>query len=448
MQLVFAFLLIFTLALAKAQQARDVTVRQATEEDPTSVSSSASPASPLIFHPVDQMTTCQSGNISWDYGEQALAQLTLKITDANVNQSDITSPPPIITQTLESDIDARVGSWIWLQVNVSSGYYIVEGFVNDSSFQTEPFFIANGSDTSCISSLLPSNTAIPSSTSSPRKLKVGAIVGGAVGGAVIIAAILTLLFIRKFNRPRHSTRRAGNVRWAKFPSTDSQDPFGRVNFSGSKSSGQLGSSDERRSTESIGSKLDVVTPAASTDPFGDEKDASPSSTKSSTLASVIPLSYDNGQISTSSHPPNYSRPRVPSTRNSARNSANALPFDVLPDSRQHYSLDILDPRVERPPSLPNMPPATYYSHEESSEMIPLGRSSSSRSTGNRRASRKPVPRYDPSELEIQLGATNKVDVPPFNPESEPVSSLNHKLSFGDVRAVHYLIPDMPPPHKT
>lgn len=432
---------------------RNVAVRQVTET-PTSVSSSASPASTpsavLIINTPNQMTTCQSGNISWNYSSLASAELTLKLTDVNVNQSGATTPPPNITQTLESNIDVASGSWTWQQVNVSSGYYVVEGSVNDDSTQSEAFFVANGSDTSCILSQSSPSTTTPSiaSPSTAKRINIGAIVGGIIGGVVIIAAILALLLFCKSKRPSRSSRRPNNVRWAKFPSTDSQDPFATGKFSGNKNSGQWSSSDERRSKESIGSKLDIVAVVPSTDLFDDhEKEASPSSTKSNTLASVTPMSYDNRQISASSasQPPNYSRPRVHSTRNPARNSADAIPFNVHLDSRQHSSLDILDPRVDRS-SIPSMPPSTYYPHKSSSEMIPLGRSASSRSTSVRRTSRKPVPRYDASELEGHPHSNN-TDLPPFDLGLGPVPNLSHKSSSGDVRPVHYLIPDMPPHNK-
>jgi hypothetical protein len=443
MRLVLAFSMF---ALGTAKMPRDIAVRQATEgPGPVSVVSSASPASTsspaaiIIYTPV-QMSTCQSANISWDYAGPVLAQLTLKLTDVNVNQSNTTTPPPIITQFLGSNINVTSENWTWQQVNVPSGYYVVEGLVNDNSMQTDPFFIANGSDTSCLDSEPSSSNTNPTSTLSPtttshKKAKVAAIVGGIIGGAIIIAVVLALLFLRKFSRPSRSRRIANNIRWAKFPSSDSQDPFARGKTS-NKNSGQWSASgDNHISTESVSSDLNDIGAVAPTEPYSleDEKVASASSTKPNASASVAPLPYDNHQTSASSstsQPPHHNQPRLPLKRD----STNSVHLNPLPESCQHSSMDTLDARVERSPSGPSFPQPTYAPRKSSSEMIPLDRSASSRSTSVRRASRKPVPHYDASEL-------GNSEVPVLNSEPGPATSLNHRSSLGNV---HYLIPDMPP----
>jgi hypothetical protein len=71
-------------------------------------------------------------------------------------------------------------------------------------------------------------------------------------------------------------------------------------------------------------------------------------------------------------------------------------------------------------------------------------------SGSRRASRKPVPQYDATEIEVR---SSIVDIPPFelpsmnrhshNLAANVPSNPKRKSTSMDVRPMHYLIPDMP-----
>ena len=78
------------------------------------------------------------------------------------------------------NIDATAENWTWQQVDVPSGYYVLEGGVPYVNATSEAFFISNGSDTSC----LPTQSATPSQTPisiSSNNTNVAAIAGGTVG---------------------------------------------------------------------------------------------------------------------------------------------------------------------------------------------------------------------------------------------------------------------------
>lgn len=111
------------------------------------------------------------------------------------------------------------------------------------------------------------------------------------------------------------------------------------------------------------------------------------------------------------------------------------------------------------PTLPRASPM-------SAEMLPINRSSSS---GQRRAVRKPVPAYVPTDAQPESFSTlSSADSPlyqvgmdesarsssdlyghdPFSGDDVQLPELNHKSSFGDMRPVHYLMPDMPSSSRT
>lgn len=424
---------------------------------PTGISTQASPtpSTPtLIMNTPSTLMTCQPANITWEFSGSNTASMTLLITDEYVSQSTLATAPPTVLWTLAENADASLGTWEWPTVNLTSGYYMLQGAVTGgSSEQTSPFFIATGSDTSCLpasssGASSPTGTSIPS-TGSSKKTNAGAIAGGVVGGVVVLlVALFALLFVRKQNNAARSRR--GNWGGLAGASTDSQAAFAK----GGRSTGQSASGGVHKPTESTGGMLNDIGPAIATatvtssqddlDSGEDEKFSSP--TSPSVLHDIQPVAYSPThahRTSASSQVPNYSRPRT-STQQSDTSISSATIHRGVPTA------DIADyHRADRSPSLPvssrstnNSPRAADFS---SAEMIPMGRSASSQSAmGARRASRKPVPQYDASELEQQSSSSN-AELPSF--DFEPNQTLNHKPSNGSVGQMHYLIPDMPPPSR-
>lgn len=483
--------------MANAQQhPRDLRGRQVqTGPGPQQISTTSTsapeptPSTPLtylIINTPSQLSTCQSATVAWTYTGPVPADLTLGVTDINVDQSKAPSTPPGIIQIWSSSLDAASQSWTWPQVNVSSGYYIIEGAVLGSSAQSQPFFVASGSDTSCVpqsssSISTPTTSSTTSSISSPsspasssdpatgstKKTNVGAIAGGVIGGVIILAVGLAALLLLRKNKRASRSRRATNVGWGGLKSTDSQDPFS----GGGQAPGHSSSGGNHGPTESMGGILNDSGPAAADNSqedlysIVDEKGSPTSPSVLGNADFVPPLPYNNRRASVTSsinnQATNYSRPRT----SSVRNSNNSIPLaDTQPPSRSRASVDIAD--YARSASLPGMSRPTVSPRKpefSSAEMIPMGRSTSSNSAlGARRASRKPVPQYDASELEGHSSSSN-VELPSFDFESSQISGdspvrpggsdgpfggLNHKSSFGDAKQMHYLIPDMPPPARS
>lgn len=430
------------LGLTNAQHAMDFIGRQLSSLESSvssSVSSSASSAVPsatpspdLILHTLhDPPTTCQSDNITWDYSGPSPAQLTLILTNVNVNQST----PPTVNTTLGSNIDATIDNWIWQQVNVPPGYYILEGFVLDTTSQTNRFLVTNGSDTSCLQTQPPTPTPSQTTTSgSSKKVNAGAIAGATVGAAILIAVVFTALLFQK-RRLAHSRRPAAR-RWGGLGSTDSNDPF---------SGGKMGLQDsdailEHRTMDSMPTEIDPPIATASTTCShdgmhfaDDEKVVSPTTYATNGNSRPFPYTTNHRRTSTASsfrhqnHQPN-------SASNFSRESIAMPVIDGNNDALRRGSVDVSDHhRSVSVPSTARQPPANspYKTEFPSSEMI----HAMSGSEAVRRTSRKPVPRYDEADLEPVPHSTHTIITTTNNTHSQS--------SSGDARPLHYLQPDSP-----
>ncbi|KAF9268539.1 hypothetical protein L218DRAFT_515808 [Marasmius fiardii PR-910] len=180
-----------------------------------------------------EFTTCMPATIPWSAGGPKLP-ITITITDIGVTQSAPPSSPSatgksgtntfsnIATAILRravgdgltmfaigQSVNSALGSYTWSSVNVSQGWYQLIAQTEDLNFvgHSQPIFVRNGTDTSCIDGASPSSTQSSQSqtstfqptdtnTSPPstgaiesRQLNVGAIVGGVVGGVVVLLAL-------------------------------------------------------------------------------------------------------------------------------------------------------------------------------------------------------------------------------------------------------------------
>jgi hypothetical protein len=435
----------FAFLLTNAQYARNLVGRQDTSTglgsvDPSSTFSGSAVApsqtATLILHTPDQLVTCQSDNITWDYAGPLPAQLTLGITDINIDQNMSTTPPPTIFKTLGFNIDATAENWTWQQVNVPSGYYVIEGGVPDVNATTEAFFIMNGSDTSC----LPTQSATPSQTpvsGSSKKTNVAAIAGGTVGGVVVVAvAIMALLLWHRRNRV-NSRHGPAVGRW------------GGLGSSGASDAGHHGPSESMGGIlNDIGPAIATAATAGSRDDFTSAEDEKPE----------LPITSANRHDSVTSLP--YPTPlRRASTASLSHNQINQshaatalqhdLPFPMpFNDTEGHKrgSVDVADLSYSLSAPGSRLSHASKRRTDPPTEIIPMDRSAS----GNRRASRKPVPQYDATEIEVR---SSLVDMPPELPTMNPQSrnsisnSPKQKSIPLDARPMHYLIPDMPPSGK-
>ncbi|KZP17488.1 hypothetical protein FIBSPDRAFT_27019 [Athelia psychrophila] len=450
MRTTFSTALVFTLVVATAnaidlgrRQGSPLSVASSTTTSsatPPTVSSPGPVQQGLIFSTPTNVTTCQPADIAWSYIGSAGDLLTLAITNEDVNQTNIAV-----------GIDPGPDLYTWSPVNLPAGYYVVLGTIGASSnVRSDVFLISGGSDTSCIatstsssssatstsatSTIAPSSTSsitpVPVPVSSAKKSNTGAIAGGVVAG---IIALLILIFIgMMLMRRRNKSARASRFSNSGDAYSRATPTNGARHHGPSESTGGMLISD---TGHDIGPAIATAVEAHSNEDLYSvsEKDMSGSPGKSSIDAALAHLSYTGGNnhrsssSSTLNHQPLTARTSLSHSRGSP------------PDGRRP-SLDIADyARSERSSSAPGAPrPFSPRTVAATSEFIPMGRSSSGAS---RRASRKPVPQYDASELQ----ATPSEQSLPSPLHIGAESGLRHQSSSGDVRPVHYLIPDMPPP---
>jgi len=414
------------------------------------------------------MTTCQSDNITWDYTGPSPAQLTLQITDIYVNQSPTATPPPTVNMTLSANISASDESWYWEQVDVPPGYYIVQGSVLDADSQSNSFFVANGSDTSCLSTTNTTQSPTPSPapvSGSSKKTNIGAIVGGVVGGVVLIGFVLAALLLLHKSGRSQDRRPAAVGRWGGLGSTDDGDPFsgGKITTEGSASRGH-------GQSESTAGILNDIGPAIATavttrlhddiDSTEDEKNSPTTPASVPDLPPVLPYTAHHRRTSTTSSLHNQTR--QPRTSSTLERDSIAMPVIAThTDARRRGSLDVVDHGRSPPaPRTARLSQPFMNSPDKKEILSPEINRSTLGGAGGRRASRKPVPQYDVSDIEADaawsdlsnIGGRSPFSPPPIDshfPNSSTNSSNNpnHKSSPGDPRSLHYLIPDSPPAGK-
>ncbi|KAJ7472657.1 hypothetical protein FB451DRAFT_1558836 [Mycena latifolia] len=236
--------------------------RVATQDATQAISSAVSIL--FSFDKIANMTTCTSAAITWSYGSTVFvnANITLSITNIGVAQL---SPPnttttgtfhtnsvrapenqnsvsrrDTLTQFVSPSISAVSRSYTWPLVDVPERWYVMRAaFDSGTGIESEPFYVANGTDTSCIRSSFVSvsasgptsasqtisstpNTSGNSSapgTGSPTaskgvpapqvhgsKINRGAIAGGVAGGLIVILAAIVL-----FRRRSRATSTPTNI---------------------------------------------------------------------------------------------------------------------------------------------------------------------------------------------------------------------------------------------
>ncbi|KAG6379566.1 hypothetical protein JVT61DRAFT_10069 [Boletus reticuloceps] len=450
---------------------------------------SSSPAS-LAFT-VQNLTTCTSAVISWKYSGTE-SQLLLSVTNIGVPQYD--DALPRIKNVVDAEIQQQLADtntsatpWPWLTVNLTQGWYEIQGLVLTEptvSNSSSPFFVSDGPDVSCLtgtssqssSTVSPSATFVPQpSGGSKATVNVGGIAGGVIGGiAVLVLAILAGVCLSRRRRKVAPRRRLSKPRqYGSLKSTNSSiqpgdgGPQLPGNHSHSDSTGAI-------LQDVAGGRVSATTTPGGSDEHvtvdDEEKLASPASYPGMSPFDALntPLHHDRRastysiQIPTAVASENF-RSRVPSTHTSTQaleQQAQRIRCSMETSNRQ---------RSERL-SMPTQPsPALAHSptHAQPKEEYPLtpvtptpvnrSISAGAASTIARRTSRKPVPQYNPS---ILLEDKNADSVSTHTAGAESSQShgtglgtgvhgtppnLVHKASFGDGRPMHYLMPDMPSP---
>nr|GAT48844.1 predicted protein [Mycena chlorophos] len=394
-----------------------------------------------------------------------------------------------VSQPISATIQASSQAYSWTAVNVAEGWYTLVANLASSgaTVQSNAFFVSEGTDTSCLaehpgssasspartsgsgvtgvatgatnggptattsgSSLKPTGTpangtftgsfpAGPShgtpfvgSALSSSKVNRGAIAGGVVGGLVFLAALTVLaLYIGRARNRRNS----GARRWSGVIASDGKGrpPSAHVH---SESVGPILLHDNNvymigNVTQRAGADLEKDPAEETSDyAFSQEKLPSPPSPQDEVL-----FANNIG------HSPTFAAIPPP--------EAAVVPQPVpAPSPMPPIIAPIPSPRTRtRPkstpgPASPLMVDTFPYPPSPVPPPSPATRRSSTGEALGRRITRKAVPEYDPEDPAL----TPSRSITPA-PISRPGSANGLAQTLNPNGAVHYLMPDMPPPQR-
>ncbi|KAI5121126.1 hypothetical protein M0805_002798 [Coniferiporia weirii] len=196
-------LLLFLMLLATGRASFDARSPQETDNDnsaslrfgnptpslaPTQTAGQGVPIPSTIVHfaAVQNATVCGSDDISWFYSGDESYTLSVAVTSTlSSGNYDAT-----LLQTYDGGLGDG-GAFSWSPIVVPAGTYIITASIKviNASFSSDPFYIFEGSNSSCLtpsssSAALPPASSSPSSTSSSTSVPSG----GATGNPVIGAA--------------------------------------------------------------------------------------------------------------------------------------------------------------------------------------------------------------------------------------------------------------------
>ncbi|KAJ6469392.1 hypothetical protein C8R45DRAFT_937802 [Mycena sanguinolenta] len=458
--------------------------------DPTSVAraDTAIETPALAFNKIQNMTSCDLGVISWMYTPATVpdpVEMALFIQDVS---PPLASPSTILsgrramkrrdgtlTQQIAASIAPESLLYTWNTVNVTSGWYQLIATLPLLDQESGSFFVAAGSDTSCLASTAPSSSSSSSTTSkltssgSPTstggvsttsettavlatssKANRGAIAGAVIGGLAVFAA-----FIAAYIYFRYASRRASRVsrKWggpkaraypsaSRYPGAPRRRPYSQ-----SGSTGPFISAND---------KVLVIGPEGIDSGRSGMND---DSEEEDYINPYFSPSHEKSPF------PTHSSSRPPFTE-SGHGYDDAVPLDLMPS----FPENVADTRIPSTSSDPFSDTAFSFDREVSYVRTPSPALSSGGSQAetdepippSRRIPRKPVPQYNltdpslaspppsmPSPLPAFFDSDNSRQPSMRSSHMEArAPRLAPKRSFGDGRPVHYLIPDMPlPPQK-
>ncbi|KAF9653726.1 hypothetical protein BDM02DRAFT_3265434 [Thelephora ganbajun] len=384
------------------------------------------PTDEIVFSTVPSLTTCSQVTIGWAYHGTTppTSNYPLVVTNIGIDQGSLSRreypsvsrrSATVVNMTL-SAINPSLDKFDWLKVNIPQGRYRLDVYTTVEVLSSNLFNVTNGVDVSCLvapsqSSILSSSapsvtppfpTHSTSSTNNPSIPVVGnlsvskGVIAGAIVSGVAVLALIAVIALWALRRRRTIARNAtppGSV-----PRTKGQASRGLHNPS--DSTGTIlpfGGGNQENSPQFSTSEEDFAS-EKSTVAFDDNKlnltpiVATRSYSKSSTSS--------RRPVSMTVKPSFESRETVQSRP--SRQPRRSLDSSMVPPNKTTLA-----------PSPPSPSHPRYPSDR------------------TRRASRKPVPVYDPSEFP----SSESNDIPlSARPETD--------LSGG--AKIYYLIPDAPP----
>ncbi|KAJ7249457.1 hypothetical protein C8J57DRAFT_1357029 [Mycena rebaudengoi] len=419
-------------------------------------------------------------------------------TDGLLSRRDLAAIREAITN---ESIDSGKFKYTWPIVNVPPGLYIIQAAFDSSSsiINSTAFLVSEGADTSCVvaatsspSSPASTTSGSPTSTGSggpitppPESLPVnaassslnrGAIAGGVIGGLAVIFAAVAAYFYLRFasasSAGAAASKKRNTRKWGGLSSTDSKSKPYPATSRAARGGGRLHSQ-----SDSLGPMISqdnvyvIGTVAAGSRGANEDADEyeinsyySPSQEKVSAPVSGSPERSpfsDSGHIDEDGVPLDLMTAAAATsniTRNSSTSTASYMPTSNFSRPRSHPSSPTMESASPFGNSTNNNTSSSsslgHPSEAPPSDASRRGSAGEPIVAGTRRTPRKPVPRYNPTDPSLSAPP-----MPPPVPESDSSREgsvrgapppdapiLHHKASFGaEGRAVHYLIPDMPPP---
>lgn len=364
-------------------------------------------AADITFLTVPNLVTCSEVTIQWTYNGTTppTSNYSLVVTNIGINQNGLNSREyPLVPRqrtavvnTTLAAVNVSAAKFDWVKVNIPQGWYRMNIYAPTVVVPSNIFNVTNGLDVSCVAttsqSLISSSSTSPthpaSSYSTPyttsqtattsiptsgvaagiSSARKRAIAGGVVGGTAVLALIAVIalwLSRRRKARTRNATPPTACLK------TKGQPPKG--GHSSSDSTGAI--------LQYGGNKESSRQLSTSSEDFTSEKSAVPDD-------------------DTMPKPPSIAATRSHSTQASSKRPTSMA---VQPSFESYESAQSRSPTS----------PSNYR--------YPPDRS--------RRASRKPVPTYDPSEFPV----SEADDIP----LSDPPETM-----FGGGTNIYYIIPDAP-----
>ncbi|KAI0062700.1 hypothetical protein BV25DRAFT_1915839 [Artomyces pyxidatus] len=233
------------------------------------------PGTTLFWTPLNHLFTCGQAKLTWGHVGPSVS-MSLVVTNVGVVQQAPAGPPNVgspavprsnaettatperqsgyggsflqsVFETLSKSVDSSSGNYTWPSVDVPQGWYQMQAILPNSTTTitiSAPFFVTNGTNTSCIraaddtpssfnitstspsSSPTSSTVSISSSSSAVSAIRsshshAGGIAGGVFGGIACLSMVLAALAYRIRRRRQSQARLAavygveiGGDKWA------------------------------------------------------------------------------------------------------------------------------------------------------------------------------------------------------------------------------------------
>ncbi|KAL5513621.1 hypothetical protein ACEPAH_4020 [Sanghuangporus vaninii] len=203
-------------------------------------SSATQPTSSVTFAfgPISNMSVCGRSDITWSYTGDTYYMMGIAAMPVELSGSSSSDSSPTVIVILNGGL--AVGEYTWSPVDVPAGQYVMEVSIPNvnSLYFSEPFYIVDGLDTSCLASASSStssgiaSTGSASATSSSSSasssssgdasgvpalgavsdgssLSSGGIAGVVIGGVIFVGALIAILILLRrcrSNRPAGAPR--------------------------------------------------------------------------------------------------------------------------------------------------------------------------------------------------------------------------------------------------